>query len=418
MRGSIKKWIAVVGVLVLFLGAVAGPLTVSTEGDSLASPTPLPPERITAPEIFGINPEVFLSEGIQGESHPSDSFSAADLQIPVLIQQPRYIEVGPLSTQEPISFSRNLAVPLRSQGVGDKTCGLATLGMAMEFIDMGSSDGPPTQQQLVSFLTRQDLLYQWGTGVQELAYAAREFGYRGSYAFSNWNLDQLKEQIEKGQPVVVSLGTNGISQPGHLVTVTGISDDGKWVAYNDPLKGKRTVQREEFLMKWNFQENAGVIVQKKQLTPGDDPFISWMVFFGALSMVALIANKSNGLGQAYTRLRRRLSNPKRKGIGGGPLPPEHPDIETVKEQSYQFKTVYRGIKTIEVDVPIYQTQKVQVGFRGVKKKVPQFETKRVQVGFDTITKRVPVYTRKEIMAGTRVVKQTIPVTRYREKKVM
>ena len=135
-------------------------------------------------------------------------------------------------------------------------------------------------------------------------------------------------------------------------------------------------------------------------------------------MVALIANKSNGLGQAYTRLRRRLSNPKRKGIGGGPLPPEHPDIETVKEQSYQFKTVYRGIKTIEVDVPIYQIQKVQVGFRGVKKKVPQFETKRVQVGFDTITKRVPVYTRKEIMVGTRVVKQTIPVTRYREKKVM
>ena len=281
MRGSIKKWIAVVGVLVLFLGAVAGPLTVSAEGDSLASPTLLAPERITAPEIFGINPEVVLSEGIQGESHPSDSFSAPDLQIPVLVQPLKYIEVGPLSTQEPISFSRNLAVPLRTQGVGERTCGLTALGMAMEFLDLGSSDDTPAQHQLVSFLTRQDLLYQWGTGVGELAYTAREFGYRGSYAFSSWNMEELKEQIDKGQPLVVSLGVNGKALPGHFVTVTGISDDGKWVAYNDPLKGKRTVQREEFLMKWNFQENAGVIVQKKHLTPGDDSFIPSMGFFGA-----------------------------------------------------------------------------------------------------------------------------------------
>jgi len=57
---------------ILLMAAVSGPALVSAEGDSLASPTPLPPERVTAPEIFGVNPNVVLSEGIQGETLPSD----------------------------------------------------------------------------------------------------------------------------------------------------------------------------------------------------------------------------------------------------------------------------------------------------------------------------------------------------------
>ena len=54
------------------MAAVSGPALVSAEGDPLASPTPLPPERITAPEIFGVNPNVVMSEGNQGETLPSD----------------------------------------------------------------------------------------------------------------------------------------------------------------------------------------------------------------------------------------------------------------------------------------------------------------------------------------------------------
>ena len=260
MRGSITKGF-VLGVVVLFLGAVAGPLTVSAEGESLASPTPLPPERITAPEIFGINPEVVLSEGIQGESHPFDSFSSLDLQIQIPIQFPEYIEIAPLPTPEPISFNRDLAVPLRNQAVGDMTCGLAALGMVMDFIDLGSEEKTPTQQELLSFFTRQGLLYQWGTGAQELAFTAREFGYRGSYAFSNWNIDQLQGLLESGQPVVVSLGSNGVDQPGHFVTVTGISEDGDWVAFNDSISGSTILPNQEFMQEWNMENNSGLIIQ-------------------------------------------------------------------------------------------------------------------------------------------------------------
>ena len=54
------------------MAAVSGPSLVSAEGDPLASPTPLPPDRVTAPEIFGVNPNVVMSEGNQGETLPSD----------------------------------------------------------------------------------------------------------------------------------------------------------------------------------------------------------------------------------------------------------------------------------------------------------------------------------------------------------
>jgi len=56
----------------LLMAAVSGPSLASAEGDPLASPTPLPPERVTAPEIFGVNPNVVMSEGNQGETLPSD----------------------------------------------------------------------------------------------------------------------------------------------------------------------------------------------------------------------------------------------------------------------------------------------------------------------------------------------------------
>lgn len=54
------------------MAAVSGPSLASAEGDPLASPTPLPPERVTAPEIFGVNSNVVMSEGNQGETLPSD----------------------------------------------------------------------------------------------------------------------------------------------------------------------------------------------------------------------------------------------------------------------------------------------------------------------------------------------------------
>ena len=62
-------------IFVLFMAAVAYPEGVSAGVDSLASPTLQLSERIAAPEIIGVNLMVLMSEGNQGDTHPSDIYS-------------------------------------------------------------------------------------------------------------------------------------------------------------------------------------------------------------------------------------------------------------------------------------------------------------------------------------------------------
>jgi hypothetical protein len=57
--------------LVLLMAAAADPRDAFAEGDPLASSTPQPTQRITAPVISGVNPEVVLPEGDLGDITPS-----------------------------------------------------------------------------------------------------------------------------------------------------------------------------------------------------------------------------------------------------------------------------------------------------------------------------------------------------------
>lgn len=406
-------------VLVLLMGAVTVPSLVQAEEDLLASPTPQPQERITAPEISGLNPDVVMSEGNQGETHPSGIFLPLEIQLPFPAAPPAYIQLEPQKIQNPGSAVQSLAVPLRIQDPDQPTCGLQALGMVMDFMELGYGAEAPIDQQLLSLISRQGLYYEWGTGVEELAYSAREFGYAGSYAFQGWTLHQLMDSIQRGFPVVVSLGLDGPEKPGHFVTVTGFSDNGRWVTYNDPIAGRKTVPINEFLDQWEMQGKAGLIVEKKSLPAGMDPMLSWMGFFSALSMLTLLVGRTGSIETwlALKELRKRLSNPRRRGIGAGPPPPADLKPVLIKVPRYETKTVYRGLKTVELEVPVYETIQVKVGFRGVKKKVPVYENRRIQVGYETVTKKIPEYSAKRIKVGTKTVKEKIPVTRYITKKV-
>jgi len=406
--------------LLLLMAAVAGPSLVSAEGDLLASPTPLPPERVAAPEISGVNPDVVLSEGNQGETLPSDIIAAFTIQLPIYINLPEYVQLKPQSFQDKRTIVKSLAIPLRTQDPSEVTCGFQALGMVMDFLGPLSGEAVPTDDHLVSHISNQGLLSEWGTGVEELAYTARSFGYAGSYAFHNWTLKQLTEQLHLGKPVVVSLGANGPDRPGHFVTVSGISEDGRWVVYNDPLLGRMTVSVDEFLAQWKLQGNAGLIVQKETLPPAVDPMLPWMGFFSALSMLTLAGGKSGASesSRVFNDLRRKLTDPKRKGIGGGLADQVDLEPDIIKTPRYETKTVYRGLKTVKLEVPVYETRRVKLGIRGFKKKVPIYETRRVQTGFETVSKKIPEYTTKRVKVGTRTIKQQIPVTRYRTKKVL
>jgi len=126
----------------------------------------------------------------------------------------------------------------------------------------GIKGSAPTSNSIRGFLQDQGMMHDFGTGVEELAHAAQNFGYAGSLPFHGWSLDQLSATLAEGKPVVVALGTNGADQPGHFVTVTGVSTDGKWVSYNDPTLGKQVISAEEFEHLWGLQGNSGVLVSK------------------------------------------------------------------------------------------------------------------------------------------------------------
>jgi len=399
-------------ILFCLLAAAAGPKVVSAGVDPLASPTPRPTERITAPVISGVNPDALLSEGNLGDTHPSGSFIPVGISLPILVDPPLYVD---LKSQPATQANLILDQP---RNINDVNCGPASLAQALQILDPEGITPPLTTRQLSDYLVTRGLMYDWGTGVEELAYTAREFGYDGSISFQNWNLEQLTDYLYQGRPVVVSLGMNGADNPGHFVTLTGISEDGKWITCQDPVAGELILSEMEFLSLWQMQGSAGMIPQKGSSAMLADPMLPWMGLFGAISALALTLNQSGGWreSRAFSLLRKQLSNPRRKGIGGGPLPPPEPEV--IQIPRYETKTVYRGINTVEEEVPVYETRKVKVGIRGIKKKVPQYETRRVQVGEESVTKRVPVYSTKKVQTGTRLVKKKIPVTRYRTKKVM
>ncbi len=100
-----RKWV-LIGILIIGMAAAAGSLQVSAGGDPLASLTPRLTQRITAPVISGVIPEVVLSEGDQGDSTPSDVLLSESLPLPVLAALPLHV----------VLLLLNLAVALENKG--------------------------------------------------------------------------------------------------------------------------------------------------------------------------------------------------------------------------------------------------------------------------------------------------------------
>ena len=311
-----SKKLFLIGVIFsLLVVAGATPFSVQAEGDPPPNPEPVSP-----PWITGINPNVSLSNENGGDLSPAGVANlAAGVEVPLLAAPPDYVDLVPQESVPPPLSMYPLAVPQRYQDPLDNTCGAAALGMALEFLSLNRDGSAPSQAALIAGLKNSGLLYKTGTGVEELAFLARQHGYLGTSAFHDWTLAQLKEQLENGKPVVVSLGSNGENQPGHFVTLTGISDDGQWVSFNDPVLGKQTIPADDFVQSWNLQGNSGLLVQKEPLSTLNDPMLPWMGLFSALTVLAVMAKQypiGEELRGTLAGIRSVLSNPARKGIGG------------------------------------------------------------------------------------------------------
>jgi hypothetical protein len=240
--------------------------------------------------------------------------------------------------------------------------------------------------------------------VEELAYLARGHGYRGTTAFHNWTLDQLGEQLSEGRPVVVSLAANGEDQSGHFVTLTGISDDGQWVSYNDPILGKQMVSAETFRKLWDLQGNSGLVVRKEPLSAVDDPLLPWIGLFGALTTLAVLVKLNptrTDLKETLSTIRGVLADPRRSGLGGALVdfpggggnsssPPSPAPAGYKWKKTYVPKYGWKDVEIVErVEVPKMVRTWAIVKVNRWMEKVPVYKTVKVDRGrwaYRTVTK--------------------------------
>ena len=235
-------------------------------------------------------------EGNGSSTNVEDPGALEAVESDISVEGPTFISPVPLAPRpkSPPNFTQ-LTIPMRWQQASDVSCGVQALGMAFE----GLGDGSPTSPAILDFLQNQGMMYDFGTGVEELAFSAQKFGYKGTIPFHNWSLGQLQAELAEGRAPVVTLGANGPGLPGHFVTVTGFSPDGEWVSYNDPILGKQVVAIEKFNRLWGLQGNSGVAVRKTVPAGEFDP-VPWVAFVAGL--MALISQTPWAL--------------RRKGIGG------------------------------------------------------------------------------------------------------
>jgi len=358
----------------------------------------------------------------------SGALTPLDFAVPMPL--PRRVEAPLVSAQSEIGSTdsipdfTSLSIPMRYQATGDVSCGVQALGMALDGID-GSA---PTSNSILSFLQDRGMMYDFGTGVEELAHAAQNFGYSGSLPFHGWSLDQLSATLAEGKPVVVALGANGEGEPGHFVTVTGVSPDGRWVTYNDPTLGKQVISAEEFERLWGLQGSSGVSVATSLPAGAPADYAPWVAL--AAGLMALVSTTPLAL--------------QRKGIGGMLTAPgggsnsSSPPYAAPAGKRWTKKTVTKYdwkdvtfTEKVEVPnivrtwavvrvnrwiekVPVYKTVKVDRG-RWAYRTVKKYRTERYRTSQRYRVKKSYWYRRNgRFYRGTRYVWKTRTVVKTRE----
>lgn len=134
-----------------------------------------------------------------------------------------------------------LDVPFLSQRTSDpslagRLCSPTSVAMVLGYYGMGES---VERVAAIALDPRHDIYGNWPRNVQ----AARECGVKGSVRrFAGW--DEVRRTLEAGMPIIASIVVNKGELPGapyestdgHLIVVTGLTEDGDLYA-NDPACG-------------------------------------------------------------------------------------------------------------------------------------------------------------------------------------
>jgi hypothetical protein len=170
---------------------------------------------------------------------------------------------------------KELVVPHRTQVGG--TCGLAALGMVMDFWKAKDSklEAPPADDILKK---AQDKGWTKTGGMWEKdeALLAKEFGYDAKHV-SGGTMADVKKAIDEGKPVIITFSVDNVGDPkdgtdrGHYAVIKGyFSKDGKdyVVAQHGWGTAKNKVwEQDAFEKSWNSYHNKQMVIVTPKGTP-------------------------------------------------------------------------------------------------------------------------------------------------------
>jgi ABC-type bacteriocin/lantibiotic exporter with double-glycine peptidase domain len=136
----------------------------------------------------------------------------------------------------------------------EEGCGSAAISMLLKYwsahgaaLEAGRADPAVIQEKLFSRKGRGIYASDMERYLKELGF--RTFGYSGE-----WN--DLRQHIQKGRPLIISLQPKGSKTRFHYVVVAGMDWGHDALFVNDPARGKLLrLEREEFEKEWHATGN-------------------------------------------------------------------------------------------------------------------------------------------------------------------
>lgn len=145
-----------------------------------------------------------------------------------------------------------LDVPFIKQS--EDGCGAAALAMLLQY---WAAHGTPVAPEKADAASIQRQLYSrkaHGMFASDMEQYLRGVGFREFAIRGEW-ID-LRQHLEQGRPIIVSIQPGKARTPFHYVVVTGIDWRREAVFINDPARGKLLrVERQEFEKQWQAVRN-------------------------------------------------------------------------------------------------------------------------------------------------------------------
>jgi predicted double-glycine peptidase len=133
-------------------------------------------------------------------------------------------------------------------------CGSAAIAMLLQYwsahgapVAAGRADAAAIQKQLYSRKVH-------GIFASDMQRYLRESGFREFAMRGEWS--DLRQHLEQGRPLIISIQPGNARVPLHYVVVTGMDWEREAIFVNDPAHGKLLrIERQEFEKEWQAARN-------------------------------------------------------------------------------------------------------------------------------------------------------------------